>query len=194
MKIFISWSGRQSLRVVELVRDSLPSWCCRSRPPLRSTVATTTALTSRTKQKRRNTSLLAIRRGSTPTMTGSLRGPLVSLPLQHGRRRRWRRGRHFASGATTGTAGAGQGRCPVGGEGEGPALLCQAPSSQRRAIGGCSRKSRTRVVCRFLAHGERANRLTTCRLRVKLSGEGSAAEATLPASCRSKSTLFPALV
>lgn len=55
---------------------------------------------------------------------------------------------------------------------------------------GCGRKSRTRIVCRFLAQGERANRLTTCQLRVKVTGEGSAADATLRALCRSRSTLF----
>jgi Excalibur calcium-binding domain len=55
---------------------------------------------------------------------------------------------------------------------------------------GCGRKSRTRIVCRFLAQGERANQLTTCQLRVKVTGEGNAADATLRAACRSRSTLF----
>lgn len=57
-------------------------------------------------------------------------------------------------------------------------------------FGGCSRRTRTKVVCQFLASGEREFHRTMCKLRVRVKGEGSSASAKLRATCRSESTLF----
>ena len=46
---------------------------------------------------------------------------------------------------------------------------------QALSFGGCSRSSAHKVVCRFVLHGGRAS----CRLRIKVRGEGSDAHATI---------------
>jgi hypothetical protein len=58
------------------------------------------------------------------------------------------------------------------------------------SFAGCSRRNRSKIVCRFVAKGERDLRRTVCRLRVKVRGEASFASASLRPSCRSESTLF----
>lgn len=58
-------------------------------------------------------------------------------------------------------------------------------------FGGCGRRSRTKVVCRFVARGRSAGLRTTCRLRVVVRGEGSAARARLAGhSCRSRRLIY----
>ena len=46
---------------------------------------------------------------------------------------------------------------------------------QALSFGGCSRSSAHKVVCRFVLHGGR----TSCRLRIKVRGEGSDAHAKI---------------
>jgi hypothetical protein len=57
----------------------------------------------------------------------------------------------------------------------------------KAALQGCRRRSRHRVVCRFLARGRTARLRTTCRVRVVVRGEGTRASARIArARCRSR--------
>ncbi len=55
---------------------------------------------------------------------------------------------------------------------------------------GCSRRSRSRVVCMFVASGLRHHEAVTCELRVRVTGEEDLTSAHLRASCSAESTLF----
>jgi Excalibur calcium-binding domain len=62
---------------------------------------------------------------------------------------------------------------------------------QRLAFGGCGRRARGKVACRFTARGSSARLRTTCRLRVVVRGEGSSASARLAgARCRSRRVAY----
>jgi hypothetical protein len=56
---------------------------------------------------------------------------------------------------------------------------------------GCSRRSRTKITCRFLGEGETPTSETTCGFRVVVRGEGSAASARLVSPrCHTRQTLY----
>ena len=56
---------------------------------------------------------------------------------------------------------------------------------------GCSRRSRTKIVCRFLGESETPTSETTCGFRVVVRGEGSADSVQLRSPrCHTRETLF----
>jgi hypothetical protein len=57
------------------------------------------------------------------------------------------------------------------------------------AFGGCSRRSKYRIDCRFQADGRTASFETRCTLRVIVRGEGSLASAKLRPYCRREQIL-----
>jgi hypothetical protein len=70
-------------------------------------------------------------------------------------------------------------------------LARRSPRIEKLTFAGCSRRSRTKVTCRFLGESETPTSETTCGFRVVIRGEGSATSAGLVSPrCHTRQTLF----